>query len=190
LTYRAKAPKNRSLMRVILDSTLRTPSDARLFRTKPGGPVLIFCRRNLSDIRRAELERQGAEIVGVPHSEHELDLVSILQELGKRGVLGLLVEGGSSVHWSFVSRHLVDKFLFIIAPLVLGGKNSVPSIGGKGYAGVGEALKFKLRKSYFIGPDMILEFYPSCSKSIISPWISQESAPSPVRYFSPASGRK
>jgi diaminohydroxyphosphoribosylaminopyrimidine deaminase/5-amino-6-(5-phosphoribosylamino)uracil reductase len=190
LTYRAKAPKNRSLMRVILDSTLRTPSDARLFRTKPGGPVLIFCRRNVSDIRRAELERQGAEIVGVPHSEHELDLVSILQELGKRGVLGLLVEGGSSVHWSFVSRHLVDKFLFIIAPLVLGGKNSVPSIGGKGYAGVGEALKFKLRKSYFIGPDMILEFYPSCSKSIISPWISQESAPSPVRYFSPASGRK
>jgi diaminohydroxyphosphoribosylaminopyrimidine deaminase/5-amino-6-(5-phosphoribosylamino)uracil reductase len=190
LTYRAKAPKSRSLIRVILDSRLRTPLASRLFQAKPRSPVLIFCSREASQIRRTELERQGAEIISVPNSDDGLDLHSVLQELGKRGVLGLLVEGGSGVHWSFVSRRLVDKFFFIIAPLILGGKDSVPSVGGKGYAAPGEALKFRIRRSYSVGPDMILETYPSCSKSIISPWISQESAASGVQDFLPASKRK
>lgn len=181
LTYRGSASKSRPMMRVILDSALRTPASARLFQSGPRSPVLIFCGSGASDTRRAELEKQGAEILAIPPSDSGLDLPTVLQELGKREILGLLVEGGSRVHWSFVSGRLVDKFFFLIAPLILGGKDAVSTVGGKGYDLIAEAPRFKIRRSCYAGPDLVLETYPAYSKSIISPWLPQENAPSGAR---------
>jgi diaminohydroxyphosphoribosylaminopyrimidine deaminase / 5-amino-6-(5-phosphoribosylamino)uracil reductase len=178
LTYRGKAPKSRPLIRVILDSKLRTPPSARLFQAHPPSPVLIFCGPSAPDHCRRELESRGAEIIAVGESDEGIDLHAILQELGKRNVLGLLVEGGSHVHWSFLSNNLVDLFYFIIAPVVLGGDHAIPSVGGKGYKATIDSPRFKIRRSFTAGPDMVLETYPSYSKSIISPWFSPENAPS------------
>jgi diaminohydroxyphosphoribosylaminopyrimidine deaminase / 5-amino-6-(5-phosphoribosylamino)uracil reductase len=186
LTYRAKTRKARPLLRVILDTRLRTPSDARIFKANPQGSILIFCGHEASQSRQTELESLGAEIIRIPCSGKDLDLQAVLQELGKRGVLELLVEGGSQVHWSFLSQRKVDCFFFIIAPLVLGGKNSVPSIGGEGYRAVEESPKFRIRKSIFMGSDMVLETYPSYSRSIISPWLSPESVASGERDSEPS----
>lgn len=190
LTYRESAPKSRPMVRVILDSSLRTPVSARLFQSSPSSPVLIFCGSSVSDRRRAELEKQGATILAVPHSDDGLDLHAVLQELGEREILGLLVEGGSQVHWSFVSSRLVDKFFFLIAPLILGGKNAVPSVGGKGYDLIAEAPRFRIRRSFYAGPDIVLEAYPAYTKSIISPWLPQENAPSGARDLLRSSKRK
>jgi diaminohydroxyphosphoribosylaminopyrimidine deaminase / 5-amino-6-(5-phosphoribosylamino)uracil reductase len=178
LTYRGREPKARPLMRVILDSLLRTPPSSRLFQVHPRAPILIFCSHDALHVRRTELENLGAEIVAVPNSDDGLDLHAVLCELGKREVLGLLVEGGSKVHWSFLSKNLVDNFYFIIAPLVLGGEDSIPSVGGKGYGATMDAPRFKIRRSFSAGPDIVLETYPSYSKSIISPWLPPENAPS------------
>jgi diaminohydroxyphosphoribosylaminopyrimidine deaminase/5-amino-6-(5-phosphoribosylamino)uracil reductase len=183
LTYRAKTPKAQSLIRVILDSKLRTPPGARLFQTVPRAPVLIFCSREAPQGRQRQLESRGAEIIRAPSSENGLDLHAALQELGKRGVLELLVEGGSRVHWSFLSANLVDNFYFIIAPLVLGGKDSIPSVGGEGYRGTADSPRFRIRRSFSVGPDTVLETYPSYSRSIISPWLSPGNAASGERGF-------
>jgi len=172
LTYRGASPKCRPLLRVVLDSRLRTPCSARLFRVSPPSPVLIFCRQGISESRRRRLEERGAEIIEIPHSENGLELEYALKELGRRNVLELLVEGGSSVHWSFLSKELVDRFYFIVAPFVLGGKDSIPSVGGKGYEGTVNAPRFKIRRCFPVGPDIVLEGYPSYSRSIISPWLS------------------
>jgi diaminohydroxyphosphoribosylaminopyrimidine deaminase/5-amino-6-(5-phosphoribosylamino)uracil reductase len=190
LTYRGKAPKSRPLVRAILDSGLRTPPGARLFQTDSEAPTLIFCGANAPQARREELERRGAEIVKVPGSEDGLDLHSVLKELGKRNILGLLVEGGSAIHWSFLSRNLVDVFYIVMAPRMLGGTNSIPSVGGKGYDAIGDSPAFRIRRSFAAGPDLVLEAYPEYSRSIISPWPAQESAASGGRYSPPASRRK
>jgi diaminohydroxyphosphoribosylaminopyrimidine deaminase/5-amino-6-(5-phosphoribosylamino)uracil reductase len=190
LTYRGPASKRRPLMKVVLDAQLRTPCAARIFQTSPNTPVLIFCRERASQAHRAELEKKGAEIVSVPGSDDELDLRAVLEELGRRDVLGVLVEGGSKTHWSFLSNKLVDKFYFIIAPIVLGGKDSVPSVGGKGYAAVEESPKFKISRCFSVGPDIVLETYPHYSRSIISPWLSPEKAPCRELNLRRSSGRK
>jgi len=174
LTYRGTAPKARPLIRIILDSRLRTPPSARLFRSESQAPVLIFCSRQASGARCRELEKRGAEVIRIPVKNGVLDLEAVFKELAKRGVLGLLVEGGSRIHWSFLSRKMVDKFYFIVAPMVLGGKNSVPSVGGAGFGGARNAPKFKIRKLFSAGEDMVFEGYPSYSRSIISPWRPQE----------------
>jgi diaminohydroxyphosphoribosylaminopyrimidine deaminase/5-amino-6-(5-phosphoribosylamino)uracil reductase len=178
LTYRGTAPKDRPLARVILDGDLRIPAGARLFQSCPDSPVLIFCGAEAASRRQAELQEKGAEVITVPCSGNEVDLHAVLRELGKRDILGVLIEGGSQVHWSFLSGGLVDKFYFVIAPLVIGGKDAVPSVGGKGYAIIADAPKFRIRKAFYSGPDIVLETYPSYSRSLISPWLSPERAPS------------
>ncbi|MBP1649252.1 MAG: ribD, partial [Bacteroidetes bacterium] len=190
LTYRGTHRKAKPLTRVILDSELQVPSDARLFQTSPEAPVLIFCTRDAAQARRAELEREGVEVLPVPSTGEELDLQVVLQELGQRGISEVLVEGGSRVHWSFLSSGLVDKFYFIVAPLVLGGENAVPSIGGKGYEVVADAPRFRIRNSFYAGPDVVLETYPAFSRSIISPWLSSEETPSGAQDLLRSSRRK
>jgi diaminohydroxyphosphoribosylaminopyrimidine deaminase/5-amino-6-(5-phosphoribosylamino)uracil reductase len=172
LTYRGDLPKTRPLVPVVLDSFLRTPPDARLIQSTAPQGTIIFCRPDAPQERRRALQAKGAEIVELAYGPHGLDLNQTLAELGRRKILGLLVEGGSEVHWSFLSANLVDKFFFIIAPMILGGRNAVPSVGGVGYASAEDAPRFRIARSLSAGPDLILEAYPSYSRSILSPWLS------------------
>jgi len=181
LTYRGPEPKRRPLLRVILDSRLRISPDARIFQSIADAPILIFCSKDIALSRKIRLEACGAEVITVPNNGVVLDLGVILKVLAKKDVLGLLVEGGSRVHWEFLSREMIDRFVFIVAPMILGGKNAIPSVGGKGYAATADAPRFRIRRSFSVGPDIVLEGYPSYSRSIISPWLPQEN---------PASGRQ
>jgi len=169
LTCRGPFPKGRGLVRVILDSRLRTPPSARLFADS-SSPVVIYCAPDAGAAPRRRLERRGAEVVPVPRTRGGLSLDHALEDLGRRGILGLLVEGGSSVHWSFLSLGAVDKFHFILAPALIGGKTAVPVVGGRGFSDLTSALQFKIVRVRRAGSDVILEAYPSCSRSIISPW--------------------
>jgi len=170
LTYRGKGARRKPLLRVILDSRLRTPPGARILNGTESAPVLIFCRKGNAPERRRKLEKKGAEIVAVPAFGSVLDIAAVLRELAEREVQGLLVEGGGRVHWEFVSRKMVDRFDFIVSPMILGGDHAVPSIGGKGYAATADAPRFKILRCFSVGPDMVMEAYPSYSRSIISPW--------------------
>ena len=157
LTYRGSLPKARPLVRVILDSRLRTPPSAKLLMTSKA-PVLIFCSPQADASHRERLEKEGAEIVEVPRRPGGLDLLEGLGELGRRDILGVLVEGGSAVHGSFLAAGLVNKFMFVVSPLVLGTR-AVPCIGGS-YATLEEAPRFRFRRSLTVGPDIILEACP------------------------------
>ena len=77
LTYRGQAPKIRPLMRVILDSQLRTPASARLFLAEPRAPVLIFCSAKASARRQKALESRGAEILRTAQNRSGLDLRAV-----------------------------------------------------------------------------------------------------------------
>ena len=190
LTYRGKQEKARPLLRVVLDSKLRAPVNARIFSTPFQAPVLVFCAEHAAPVRRKRLETRGVEVVTAPQNRSGLDLQFILHELGRRNVLSVLVEGGSEVHWSFLEARLVDKFYSIIAPLFIGGHRAVASVGGKGYRLISEAPRFKIRKKYNAGPDLILESYPVYSRSILSPWLSPVTLPCVAPGAAPASGRK
>ena len=176
LTYRGTLPRGRGLTRVILDSRLRTPQDARLLADS-SSPVLIYCAADAAAERRRRFERRGTEAVVVPRSKGRLSLNHVLEDLGRRGILGLLVEGGSSMHWSFLSLGAVDKFYFILAPSLLGGRKAVPVVGGSGFPDLETAPRFKIVRIIRVGGDAVLEVYPSCSRSFISPWLRSGAPP-------------
>lgn len=176
LTYRGKAEKGRALVRVVLDSRLRTPPSAHLFDAA-SSPVILYCSASAPAGRRKALEKRGAEIVRVPRLRGGLSLQHVLRDLGRREILGILVEGGSTVHWSFLSQGMVDKFYFIVAPLLLGGRTALPAVAGAGFAGLESAARLKITSARLAGGDLVVEAYPRNSRSLISPWLRPEAPP-------------
>ena len=104
---------------VILDSSLRTPANAHLMRTKPAPWI---AHHNGGSAAGQALERAGATLLALPPAPSiGLDLTAVLAELRSRGVRRLMVEGGSAIIRSFLRDHLVDTLVLTIAPRILGG---------------------------------------------------------------------
>ncbi len=142
LTDRTGFPRHRKLLRVVLDGSLRTPLSSHLVRTAAEFPTLIFTgarggsrdsekRGNASSHRQA-LESAGVEVIEVSSIEDRVDIEEVLEELGRRQITSLLVEGGSEVAATFLDKGLVDKVTFFYGPKIIGGRNAVPAVGGSG----------------------------------------------------------
>jgi diaminohydroxyphosphoribosylaminopyrimidine deaminase / 5-amino-6-(5-phosphoribosylamino)uracil reductase len=108
----------RQPIRVVLDSKLRTPADARLFTT--GGEVVILTSTEPDMARVAALEQRGAQIEAMPLEEGRVDLTAALQRLTELQVNEVLVEAGYTLAGELLRRSLIDEMLLYIAPKLLG----------------------------------------------------------------------
>jgi len=118
----ADGPGRRQPLRVVLDSTLRTPPEARLF-TVPG-EVLILSTLPPADPRweaqAAALAAQGARIETLPAESGRVPLFMALERLGELEVNELQVEAGATLAGALVRQSLVDELLLYVAPKLLG----------------------------------------------------------------------
>ncbi|KVM97211.1 bifunctional diaminohydroxyphosphoribosylaminopyrimidine deaminase/5-amino-6-(5-phosphoribosylamino)uracil reductase RibD [Burkholderia stagnalis] len=109
----------RQPQRVLVDSRLELPLDARLLE---GAPLLIFCGRldEAGEARATALKAHGAEIVPLPNAHGKVDLPGMLAALGARGINELHVEAGHKLNGSLLREHCVDELLVYLAPSLLG----------------------------------------------------------------------
>ena len=89
-----------------------------------------------------------------------VDLPSLLNHLGSRGVVNLLVEGGGSVHGAFFDKGLVDKVYAFVAPLIVGGETSLSPVEGLGVAVMANAWRLADIRTQQIGQDWLIIGYP------------------------------
>lgn len=130
LTDRSGLPRRRPLLRAVLDSRLRTPLDSQLVWSA-SGDVLVFCGAEAEVARVAEFEAAGVEVVRVAGVGGRLDLRAVLEVLGKRKILSVLLECGSELNGAFLAEGLVDKVALFYAQTELGG-GAVPFARGVG----------------------------------------------------------
>ena len=104
-------------LRVVADSDLNTPTDARLF--DGAGPVLVF-HASTDAGREAALQAVGAQTIACPNDAGKVDLPQMLAELAARGVNELLVEGGARLNGALLAAGCVDELLIYLAPTLLG----------------------------------------------------------------------
>jgi diaminohydroxyphosphoribosylaminopyrimidine deaminase/5-amino-6-(5-phosphoribosylamino)uracil reductase len=114
--------------RIVLDAHLRIPLNCQLLSTARKVPVLIVtgeaaAKANLE--KADKIAQQGAELLPVPACEGRCDIEFLLEELAKRGVAQLLVEGGPTVLTSFLRRRLADEICIYITPKILGSQGSL-----------------------------------------------------------------
>jgi len=142
-----------SPIRIILDSKLRMPAEAKVL-TEEGTTVILTTERSEAE-RRRELTRRGAEIVVLPQRDDRVEFGEALHYLRRRGIESLLVEGGARVITSLLaSRGLADRLVVSIAPSVLG--RGIEAVGDLGIADVTSGLDLGDPTIRLVGRDVVL----------------------------------
>jgi diaminohydroxyphosphoribosylaminopyrimidine deaminase/5-amino-6-(5-phosphoribosylamino)uracil reductase len=154
----ASTASARQPRRIVLDSTLRIPPDARVL-AQDGTPVIVATTEQASPAVRTVLEARGVEVLVAGGPDGRVDLTGLLRDLGRRGILSLLVEGGGTVHGAFYDAGLVDKVMVFLAPKILGGPAPGP-VGGTGVAQLAQAWHLARAEVHQLGEDLMIEGYP------------------------------
>lgn len=124
--------------RIILDSHLRIPLESNVLRDTN---VLIATTKSADKEKKDLLEKKGATVI--TFTEKNIPLKSLIDELARREIISVFVEGGGQVLGSFIDEKLVDKVYAFHAPILIGGEKGVNAVQGKGARKINEAVRLK-----------------------------------------------
>ncbi len=138
--------------RVVLDTNFRTPKNAKVVDTNAKTIIAIGEKTIVKNKTNAEIIKCGVD---------EINIEKLLDELGKRGIETILVEGGETVMWSFLEKEIFDEFNVFISSMIIGGKNTPTIAGGKGISNNSIPPKLRLVSLEKIGNGVLLKYKKS-----------------------------
>lgn len=149
-------------LRVVLDARGRTPLSARLVAGDLPGRTLIATTMMSSASWRREVASRGAEVAILPVAPAGgVSLDALVETLGERRILSVVVEGGAAVLGAFVEARLLDKYQVFVAPFIIGGKDAPSPVGGRGVDRLTCALHLLVDRVDHLGTDLLLTCYPN-----------------------------
>jgi diaminohydroxyphosphoribosylaminopyrimidine deaminase/5-amino-6-(5-phosphoribosylamino)uracil reductase len=148
----------RQPLRVIVDSRLETPPNARVLAAP--GSVLVYAAVD-DPTRRQALEDQGAKVALLANPAGKVDLAAMLAVLGKRGINELHAEAGEKLNASLLAAGLVDELLVYVAPRLLGSGRGLAALAP--IARLEDALGFAFTSVERVGTDLRLLLRPASS---------------------------
>jgi GTP cyclohydrolase II len=151
----ARLVEGPSPVRVVVDSTLRLSPQASIVTDGAAPTILATTDRAPVDRRRVFAGRTVEVLVLPSTADGRVDLGSLLDELGGRGMANLLVEGGAGVITSMIRQRRVSRLVVSIAPLVLGA--GIEAIGDLDIMRLRDALSFRRASFSQLGPDVIFD---------------------------------
>jgi diaminohydroxyphosphoribosylaminopyrimidine deaminase/5-amino-6-(5-phosphoribosylamino)uracil reductase len=158
LTCRLPGLGHRSPVRVVIDRHLRIPPAARIIADAHRVPTWVLTLRSADPGRRAAFLANGVTLIDVnDDGEEQIDLAAALGALGEQGITRLLVEGGARLAAAFFRARLVDRLVWVHAPLVIGG-DGIPAIAGFDLAALADARAFERLSMETIGDDVLTTF--------------------------------
>ena len=158
LTCRLPGLDHRSPVRVVIDRHLRIPPAARLIADAHVVPTWVLTLPSADPDRRAAFLASRVTLIDVdPDRTGQVDLAAALTALGERGITRLLVEGGAGLAAAFFRARLVDRLVWVHAPLAIGG-DGIPAIAGLDLAALADAPAFERLSTETIGDDVLTTF--------------------------------
>jgi riboflavin-specific deaminase-like protein len=154
LTVRLVAGQNP--LRVVVDSTLRTPLTAAVLAEEAAPGTLLAVTARAPAAKRDEVRALGATVLCLPtNTERRVDLVALLASLHDRGVGSVLVEGGAGMITALLQARLVDRLVVCVAPKILGA--GVEAVGDLGIRELAQTLTMADTSVTPCGVDLILD---------------------------------
>jgi diaminohydroxyphosphoribosylaminopyrimidine deaminase/5-amino-6-(5-phosphoribosylamino)uracil reductase len=157
LDCRIEGLGRRSPIRVVADSSLRTPLDSQLVRTARDVPLWLVTTDHAAALIGERYTDAGAEVLTVPTADGGLDLRAVLAMLAARGVTRVLAESGRAVAGSLLRADMVDRIAWFRAAAVIGG-DGVTAIQSLGVVKVAPKPRVKPDMQVRLGQD-VLETY-------------------------------
>jgi diaminohydroxyphosphoribosylaminopyrimidine deaminase/5-amino-6-(5-phosphoribosylamino)uracil reductase len=141
LTARVDGGKNP--IRIVVDSSLKIDINANVVQDKSAKTIIATTDKADKD-KILKLQAQDVDVIVVDKDENDkVDIEKLLDILGQQNICSILVEGGATLSGSFVTKKLVDKVYFFIAPKIVGGKEAKTPVAGTGILNLQEALALK-----------------------------------------------
>ena len=161
----ARPPGPRTATRIVLDSRASLDSKSQLVRTARDVPVVVVVGQQASDHDRARLSAAGCEVLvfderrsgGSGESSHGDRIGQFLDELGRRQMTNVLVEGGATLFGALFDARMIDEVHVFIAPKLCGGGQAPGPIGGQGLERMADALSLADLQVQQVGPDLYLK---------------------------------
>jgi diaminohydroxyphosphoribosylaminopyrimidine deaminase/5-amino-6-(5-phosphoribosylamino)uracil reductase len=152
LNDRTGLPRNRPLLRIVMDSQLRLPPDSKLVRSADGDLAAVATSAASAERRKA-LEARGVQVLSFDGPGGRADLRSVIDWLGERRYLSLMIEAGSKLNWAALEADCVDRIFFYYGPKILGGLEALPLAGGIGRRKRSDAIRIHHVALHSIPPD-------------------------------------
>jgi 2,5-diamino-6-(ribosylamino)-4(3H)-pyrimidinone 5'-phosphate reductase len=127
--YRRKQGWDDHPVRIVVDSAARTPPDASIL-TKGDGKRVVAVSKRADPLKISELEKKATVIVA---GEDEVDLCTLMNELGAMGIHRIMVEGGGTLIAGLIEEGLVHEIYTFIGNIIIGGKNAPTFTDGEGF---------------------------------------------------------
>ncbi|QTA86399.1 bifunctional diaminohydroxyphosphoribosylaminopyrimidine deaminase/5-amino-6-(5-phosphoribosylamino)uracil reductase RibD [Desulfonema magnum] len=160
LTTRLDDMKGSDPTRIILDTHLSIPQNAKMLRSDSDADTLIITGDSVSADKRAGIEKnKNVRVVESPLKNGVIDLDLLMDRLGAMGVTSLLIEGGGNVIASAMKAGIIDKINFFYAPKILGGDDGIPVCKGPGPDLMSDSAPVKNINVRRFGDDIMIEGY-------------------------------
>ena len=156
LTCRLEGVHGVDPVRVICDSRLRTPLSSILVSTaRQTSTLIVTCVED--EKRLAPYRAAGCDVIVLPAEDTGGDLPALMDELGKRGIDSVVVEGGATLAWAVIAVKLARRIQCYVAPKLFGGTQAPSPLGGDGVATPAEALALERPEVVRLGNDLLIE---------------------------------
>lgn len=152
-----RLPGGRDALRIVVDSQLRTPSQAALLHLDSATETLIAHLATAPEDRRSRLAASRAVLLETAEKEGRVDLHDLLAKLGSRGVQSILLEGGAQLNAAFLKAGLIDRMMIFVAPKVIGGNGGYGIFAGLGVPCLADALQLQDIRINRFGDDVLIE---------------------------------
>jgi diaminohydroxyphosphoribosylaminopyrimidine deaminase / 5-amino-6-(5-phosphoribosylamino)uracil reductase len=144
-------------LRVIVDGRGRVPINSQIFK-EPGNTVIALAKPGDSK-KITDFQKAGAEVLEFDCSDGIINMTDLLEELGKRKITSILIEGGSILFGSLFDNKLIDKVLVCISPMIIGGEAAKSPIAGNGAGMISNVLHLNNVKISVMGGDILINGY-------------------------------
>ena len=139
--------KNRRIIsptRIIIDSYGRIPLNSKILKSATKIKTIIVVTKQASTDTIEKIKKLGAHVIII--GSKLVNLKRVFKMLYGMGYKKILVEGGGELNWSCLHDGIVNELIITIAPKVLGGRDAITLVEGRGYSTISQAIKLKLTK--------------------------------------------
>lgn len=173
LTTRLPGSEGRDPVRIILDTHLRTPLDARIIVNDSPAKTLIFAGGDVARERIKAYQERNVTVLVAKKGMHRIEFAQILEDLGGMEISSLMIEGGAEVHASALKAGIVDRVVFFVAPKIIGGGASREAIANLGVERIQDALQLEHIRIEQVGDDVMIQGDPVKPDGLTSPVYAQ-----------------
>ena len=163
LTARTEEGAARDPIRIVIDPSLRIDEDARMLHLASDAETILVTGlvtgEKIDSAKAARLKKNRIRIWPMPLVKGKIDFNRLLDDLGKRGVTHLLIEGGGGIIGSAFRAGIVDKALFFFAPKIMGGDDGVPICRGEGASKMQNCIQLTSIQTRLFDKDVLIEGY-------------------------------